>query len=171
MKDKEYVEFLTEKYLESYIWVCDEVKKQTGEYPKKYKRFEKMRVIKYFNNIQHKGLNGFELITNMLSQLIVQHALPNTNHRSTLHFINRFLNVHNYDLNFNVGIQNNIFVDFIKGSKEILRQRKEDKNYAIKHIEYTEKWLEKVLGTQSGKLKSISAISLLTFSVAAFQRS
>ena len=68
-------------------------------------------------------------------------------------------------------MEENIFIDYINGSKEILRLRKYDKNYAIKQKDYTEKWLESVLGNQSGKLKSISAISLLTFSVAEFQRS
>jgi len=152
---------LFNEYLNTYYWVQEEIKKQTGKYPANRKRLDKRRAQKLFNNIEYKRLNGFEFISRLLSSLLVKHSLPNTNHRTSLTFISGILKINGIDFGFIYGKDTNKFNAFIHGSKKILKTRKTNKNYAQEHLQYVENQLNILLGNQSGKLAMIPAASFL----------
>ena len=78
---------LMEIYLQCHEYVRAVKKQESGRYPGKYKRFEKVKINKYFDTISYKAINNLDFASETMSNLIVIHGLPNANHRSTIVFI------------------------------------------------------------------------------------
>lgn len=145
---------LTGLYLNCHESVREMVKLKTGKYPEDYKKYEKERIDRFFKNIPYKGKNILEFTSIMMSELIVTHGLPNTNHRTTILFTSMILRGLKFKFpNYDTSVGKEKWIDdcnnFIKGSKEILSKRKTNKQYKDKHLEWTRKWLTDVTDHQS----------------------
>jgi len=89
-----------------------------------------------------------------MSELIVTHGLPNTNHRTTILFASIILRELDIDFpRYDSTIERDRWIDdcnrFIEGSKKILSKRKGDPNYKDEHLKWTKKWLTEVTDPQS----------------------
>lgn len=145
---------LTVLYLTCHEAVREMVKLRTGKYPEDYKKYEKERIDRFFKNIPYKGKNILEFTSIMMSEPIVTHGLPNTNHRTTIMFTSIILRNLKIDFpNYDSSVEKEKWIDecnyFIEGSKKILSGRKTDKQYKEKHLEWTRKWLTEVTDHQS----------------------
>ena len=158
---------LTEIYLQCHEAVKEIIKEETGRYPGKYKRFEKAKINKYFDIISYKAINKLEFASETMSGLIVLHGLPNTNHRSTITFINVILKAldikfPNYVINKNKKKWINECNSYIRKSKRIIYTRKHDDKYKEKHLKWTKDWLKEIIGDQSNSSGMMSRKSLIT---------
>ncbi|MFW3146775.1 MAG: hypothetical protein ACMUIE_08195 [Thermoplasmatota archaeon] len=145
---------LTELYLNCHEAVREIIKEKTGKYPIDYKKFEKERIDRFFKNIPYKGKNYLEFISILMSDLIVTHGLPNTNHRTTILFTSIILKELEIDFPYyDSVIERERWIDdcnrFIEGSKKILSKRKSNPMYNKEHLKWTRKWLTKVTDAQS----------------------
>ena len=82
---------LTKLYFNCHNAISEIIKESTGRYPRNYKKFEKKRINKLFENISYKAKNILDFSSDLMSELIAIHGLPNTNHRTTIFFITDFL--------------------------------------------------------------------------------
>ena len=143
--------------------VCDKIEAKTGQRPKAYKKMEMDRLIKIFNSLERKQMDGFHFMSYVLSTLIVEQALPNTNHRTTLTFIGIWFDTQGYNFKFELERHNRRMTKYILDSKVLIENRGTDKKYRAKHLEISEQFMEEFLGrVQSGRLGRISSISLIT---------
>ena len=159
---------LTLIYFQCHEIVMEIVKTDKGIYPRNYKRFEKKRIEKYFRNISYKSKSINDFTTEMMSNLIVIHGLPNTNHRSTILFIGLVLE--ELDVRFppykldSRGKKK--WIDecnrYITKSKRILYTRKRDKGYNEKHLKWTKEWLSEIIKDQSNSSGMMSRNLLTT---------
>jgi hypothetical protein len=104
----------------------------------------------------------------MMSNLLVMHGLPNTNHRSTILFIGVIFE----DLNirfppYKLDSKNKKrWIDdcnrYIAKSKRILYTRKKNKDYGKKHQKWTKEWLTDTIGDQSNSSGMMSRNLLTT---------
>jgi prophage maintenance system killer protein len=113
----------------------------------------------FFEKIEtKKNMNGFDFIADMLSTLIVNQALPNANHRTTLYFVGALLTHNSFVID--TELHADVIRDYFWDSKHLLK--KAPKNYIEKHLDLTKIFLAKILGSaQSGRLGSILAYSLM----------
>ncbi len=89
-----------------------------------------------------------------MSELIVTHGLPNTNHRTTILFTSIILKEIVIDFPFyDSVIERERWINdcnrFIEGLKKILAKRKNDPKYKEEHMKWTKKWLTEVTDIQS----------------------
>ena len=145
---------LTILYLNCHEAVIEIIKENTGKYPTDYKKFEKEKIDRFFKTIPYKGKNLLDFISNMMSELIVRHGLPNTNHRTTILFIGVILDELDIPFpDYDIAVEKDRWIEdcnrYIDGSKAILKNRKTDEYYASKHLEWTRKWLTEVTDDQS----------------------
>lgn len=82
---------LTDLYLEYHKAVVLQVTKERGSPPRRYKGLEFGNLKRFFDGIRNEGQSLLEQGARLLSGLIVTHALPNTNHRTSLFFVQAFL--------------------------------------------------------------------------------
>ena len=158
---------LTEIYLQCHEYVKEVKKQESGRYPGKYKRFEKVKIDKYFDTLSYKAINNLDFASETMSNLIVIHGLPNTNHRSTIVFIGVVLKAldikfPNYDIKKNRKKWISECNRYIRKSKRILYSRKEDNNYKEKHLKWTKDWLSDITRDQSNSSGMMSRKSLTT---------
>jgi prophage maintenance system killer protein len=158
---------LTEAYLKCHDTVREIIKSQTGRYPKRYKRLEVIKLDKYFSNIPYKGENIATFGARAMSELIVNHTLPNANHRSTILFMALFLEscgirFPDYDSRAHKERWVRECNDYILKSKRILYSRRHDPAYKEKHLELSKSWLNQVIGAQSKSSGMMSRKSLTT---------
>ena len=78
---------LTELYLKCNSTVKEIIKAETGRYPRDYKQLELAKMNKYFTILSYKSTTNLDFAAELMSNLIVLHGLPNTNHRSTILFV------------------------------------------------------------------------------------
>ncbi len=145
---------LTELYLNCHEAVREIIRERTGKYPVDYKKYEKGRIDNFFKNIPYKGKNYLDFISVLMSELIVTHGLPNTNHRTTILFTSIILKEIVIDFPFyDSVIERERWINdcnrFIEGSKKILAKRKIDPTYKEEHMKWTKKWLTEVTDIQS----------------------
>jgi len=94
---------LTKKYIQYYHILRDEVKRQTGRYPKEYREdIDQEGIEKFFENFREDGKTIKEIAIELLSKLISLQALPNMNHRTIIVFTRVYLlsndvYLHEYD--------------------------------------------------------------------------
>jgi len=153
MTDNEFNE-LTLLYFDCHGVIKEIIKEHMGRYPRKYKRFERKRIEKIFRNVSYKRRTITDFSVELMSNLIVTHGLPNTNHRTTIFFISIILRelgikFPDYDSQKNKKKWIDECNRYISKSKRILYRRKVDPNYAIKHKAWTKEWLTGVIGNQS----------------------
>lgn len=149
---------MVRQYLKAYKLVQDEILQTMGTLPEPYKELEKNVLQRFFEEIILETGDGLEFIAKLLSGLIINQALPNTNHRTSTYFIVSLLKQHgiNIDLVHNAVNIREYFLD----SKHIMKKGKRD--FQRIHYENTRQFLVKVLGPdQSGKLGSIRANSFI----------
>lgn len=168
---KEVATKLMELFISTHKSTIEEIKRVDGDFPEECKRFDKRHAEKFFLNLAHKNMNGFDFIAKLQSDLLVKHFLPNANHRTSLHFINGFLAFRNVEIKFEIGGKEKIVSDYFTESKAILRNRKKDGDYAEKHLNLTKKFLKKVLGeTQSKLIREVLPIAFMDFRTASSNR-
>ena len=153
MNKKEFDD-LTKLYFNCHNAISEIIKEDTGRYPKNYKKFEKKRINKFFENISYKAKNILDFSSDLMSELIAIHGLPNTNHRTTIFFISIILRKLGIKFpNYDSRKYKNKWIEdcnrYIAKSKRILYTRKKDKDYKRKHKEWTKIWLSEVIGAQS----------------------
>ena len=153
MNKKEFNE-LTLLYFDCHSAIKEIIKESSGRYPRNYKRFEKKRINKFLSNIPYKARSITDFSTDLMSGLIVNHGLPNTNHRTTIFFISIILrNLKIKFPHYDSKKYKKKWIDecnrYISKSKRILYQRKKDKNYREKHRKWTKDWLTEAIGNQS----------------------
>ena len=156
---------LTEIYLQCHEYVKEVKKQESGRYPGRYKRFEKVKINKYFDTISYKAINNLDFASETMSSLIVIHGLPNTNHRTTIYFtgvILKSLDIKfpNYVISKNKKKWINECNRYIRKSKRIIYTRKHDDKYKEKHLKWTKDWLRNIVGTQSNSSGMMSRHSL-----------
>jgi prophage maintenance system killer protein len=158
---------LTKAYLKCHETVREIIKSHTGRHPKRYKRLEMRKLDKYFHNIQYKSQNILAFGAQTMSDLIVGHALPNANHRTTILFMALFfesidIRFPGYDTRANRERWIRECNEYIAKSKRILHSRRHDQRYGKKHMEMTKSWLSEVVGDQSNSSGMMSRKSLTT---------
>ena len=158
---------LTEIYLQCHEYVKEIIKQETGRYPGRYKRMEKVRINKFFETISYKAINRIDFAADTMSGLIVLHGLPNTNHRTTIFFMGIAfeqlgIDFPEYDIKKYRARWIRECNKYIKKSKRILKTRKEDIEYAEKHRNWTKDWLSEKVGTQSNSSGMMSRHLLAT---------
>jgi prophage maintenance system killer protein len=156
---------LAEAYLNCYEIVRETIKASRGRYPSNYKRFEKTKIDKYFKNVPYKCKNIITFGSDMMSTLIVNHALPNANHRTTILFMALYFE--SYGIHFpcydKIQKRDAWIKDcnrYIAASKRILYSRKKDGHYREKHLKMTLEWLQEIVGDQSNSSGMMSRKSL-----------
>ncbi len=82
------------------------IEKVTGEKPKPYKELEQGKLERMFQCLPQSCDNIIDFCSRIMSNLLRMHALPNTNHRTTIYFIQGILkaneiNFPEYDYNEN----------------------------------------------------------------------
>jgi len=158
---------LAEAYLKCHDVVREIIKSQTGRYPKRYKRLEVRKLDKFFRNIQYKTQNIATFGAQTMSDLVVNHSLPNANHRTTILFMALFfesldIRFPGYDTKANRVRWIRECNEYITKSKRILYSRGHDPSYGKKHLELTKSWLKDVVGGQSKSSGMMSRKSLTT---------
>ncbi len=84
-------EELTNLYLEYHKAIVQQTKEERGSPPKPYKKMQLGWVRRLFQSIRLDGLTLIDQAMKILSGLVVCHALPNTNHRTSVFFVQAFL--------------------------------------------------------------------------------
>jgi prophage maintenance system killer protein len=152
-------EEMVRQYLNAYRLVQDEILLTMGALPEPYKELEKDILQRFFfEDVLVETCDGLEFCTKLLSGLIVNQALPNTNHRTSTYFLVSLLRQHgiNVDLLHNANEIREYFLD----SKHILKKGKRD--FKKIHYENTRQFLVRIMGPdQSGKLGNMSAKSFI----------
>lgn len=82
---------LTDLYLEYHKAVVLQVTEERGSPPRRYKPLEVGKLRRFFDWLRIEGQALLDQGSRLLSGLIVCHALPNTNHRTSLFFVQAFL--------------------------------------------------------------------------------
>lgn len=82
---------LVDLYLEYHKAVVLRVTEERGSPPRRYKSLEIGKLRRFFDGLRIENRSLLEQGTRLLSGLIVCHALPNTNHRTSLFFVQAFL--------------------------------------------------------------------------------
>lgn len=82
---------LADLYLEYHKAVVLQVTEDRGSPPRRYKRLEIGKLRRFFAGLRIEDLPLFDQGMRLLSGFIVCHALPNTNHRTSLFFVQAFL--------------------------------------------------------------------------------
>ncbi len=147
------------KYLKVHGDVVQEIERSTGSRPEPYKDLEENVLSAYFDTLQSKkDMNGLDFITDILSSLVLDQALPNANHRTALFLIGTILTQNGFEIDT---VQHSKTIqEYFLDSKHILKKAR--KNYKEQHFTLTKTFLEKILGSaQSGRLGSIFAYSLM----------
>jgi prophage maintenance system killer protein len=158
---------LAEAYLKCHEIVREIIREDTGHYPRNYKRLEKGKIDKFFRNVPYKSKSVLAFGAETMSGLIVAHALPNANHRSTILFTALFFEMCGvrfpcYDTRKKRDQWIRDCNRYIADSKRILYARKRDPRYRGKHLELTRMWLENIIGGQSKSSGMMSRKSLTT---------
>jgi prophage maintenance system killer protein len=155
---KETAREMVRQYLNAYRLMQDQILQATGTLPEPYKELEKDVLQKFFEEMATETCDGLEFNAKLLSGLIVNQALPNTNHRTSIYFSASLLRKHGFVINL-LGSANDIREYFLD-SKHILKKGK--KEYRKLHYEDTRQILMKMLGPdQSGKLGNMRARSFI----------
>jgi prophage maintenance system killer protein len=146
-------------YIKSYEYVIKEITDSTGKIPEPYKTLEENLLHSFFDGLEKsKNMNGFDFISEMLSTLILNQALPNANHRTSMYFVGTLLTHNGYAIDTETHA--NTVREYFLDSKHIMK--KAPKNYREKHLALSKTFLENILGSaQSGRLGSILAYSLM----------
>ncbi len=177
-------------YLEYHKAVVLGVTEERGSPPRRYKSLEIGKLKRFFDGLRNQGRSLLDQSSELLSGLIVCHALPNTNHRTSLFFVQAFLEANGVRFPHYRGRwdEERRFrldgTEYIRDSKYLLnlkvdqeryaqrhregkpimylrgggrrRIRAEDlglsnRRYNRRHRELTRRWLERMLGDQSGR--------------------
>jgi len=146
-------DFLVKQYMAVHYAVMDQVERKTGKRPDYYKRLEMNLLEDVFGSVDEMHYNGIDFMARLISLLIVNQALPNTNHRTTLEFANGIL------IRLGYKMDTSGLVDYINDSKHILE--KGYKDYRVNHYKLTEKMLTDALGAQSGRLAMMDSKSII----------
>ncbi|MBA3045640.1 MAG: hypothetical protein KKH41_05135 [Candidatus Thermoplasmatota archaeon] len=127
---------LRRTYLKIHNIICDRMEQITGQRPKDYKKMDTRVLIRFFNSLERKQMDGFEFMTYVLSTLIVEQALPNTNHRTTLSFVAVWLDTAGFGFKFELETHDRRMTQYILDSKVIIENRGTDKRYRANHVNY-----------------------------------
>ena len=161
------IDLLTELYLRCNFVVRETVKADTGRYPRDYKQLELAKLNRYFTTISYKSTTNLDFTSEVMSNLIVLHGLPNTNHRSTILFTALIFEVQGIRFPYyGSKAYKRQWIDdcnkYITRSKRILYSRKVDTEYKQKHLKWTKEWLIQVVGNQSNNSGMMSRKALTT---------
>jgi prophage maintenance system killer protein len=85
-------------YLEHHKAVLIFVEERQGTKPDSYKDLEVNKLERVFNDPPSEKRCLLDFATCLMSNLLRMHSLPNTNHRTTIHFIRGFLKANDIDL-------------------------------------------------------------------------
>ncbi len=162
--DSSTSKLLTKKYIQYYSILREEVKRQTGNYPKEYREdIDKKGIEEFFNNFQEDDKTIKEIAIELLSKLISLQALPNLNHRTTIVFTRVYLlsndvYLHEYDdqkWNYNRFSEESKHAILSERSllKQIRNVDKKDKEWFMEnclgeHLAMTREYFDKLI--QSG---------------------
>ncbi len=132
-------ERLTNIYFEVHKGVVKDVTEKRGYPPEKYKRLELWKAKRLFQSLKLQGLTLLDQATKLLSGLIVCHALPNANHRTSFFFMDLFFVAN--DILFphyrrRRDSQRKYRLDgerYIRDSKYILNLKKDQERYANRY--------------------------------------
>lgn len=136
---KDLAERLTNLFLEYHKGVVVTVTKERGTAPRKYKPMQLGYARRLFQGIQLQGLTLLDQATKILSGLIVCHALPNTNHRTSVYFVQGFLGANGVTFPYYHGRRGHVrrfYLDtnpYILDSKFIINLKARQKHYALRH--------------------------------------
>ena len=149
---------MVQQFLNTYELVMNEIRQVAGKTPEPYKDLEINVLELFFSEMVHETANGLDFISKMLSGLIVNQALPNTNHRTSTYYITSILKQHGLNIDSTKNV--NIIREYYFDSKHILHKGRHD--YKEKHLEASRQFIINILGTdQSGKLGNMGANSFI----------
>ncbi len=130
---------LTGLFLEYHKGVVVSVTKERGTPPRKYKPMQVGYARRLFQGIQLQGLTLLDQATKILSGLIVCHALPNTNHRTSIFLVQAFLEANGVTFPYYRGRRGYVrrfYLDtnpYIRDSKFILTLKVRQEDYALRY--------------------------------------
>ncbi|MFQ5910952.1 MAG: hypothetical protein ACE5IJ_09580 [Thermoplasmata archaeon] len=117
-------EELTRLFLEEHKAIVKKVAEERGHPPRKYKKLEPRKIERLFSTMRLDGLNLLDQAMKLLSGLIVSHALPNANHRTSIFFVQFFLE------------ENGLRFPFYRGRRAWQRQWRLNINSYIRDSKY-----------------------------------
>ncbi len=130
---------LTDLFLKYHKAVVVSATKLRGFAPRKYKKMQLGYARRFFQGVRLQGLTLLDQATEILSGLIVCHALPNTNHRTSIFFVQAFLEANGVTFPYYLGRRGDIrkftldtnpyFLD----SKFIINLKFRQKHYAQRY--------------------------------------
>ncbi len=149
---------MARQYMNAYRLMQGEILQTTGKLPEPYKEMERKVLERFFGEMVRETCNGLDFCAKLLSGLIINQALPNTNHRTSAYFLVSLLRQHGFSVDL---VQNAKEIrEYFLDSKHILKKGRRDFQEA--HFESTRQFLVNILEpTQSGKLGNMRAKSFI----------
>lgn len=162
-----------EKFLEYFRSLRDAYEAETGHEIRDYKPLESDRLLQVFDDLATLKTQGLDFLAEMLHRLVWAQCLGNANHPPTILFLQGFMDQEGVafpSLGDEVDAQEHFHNDvnrFSDVSHRILDRQSEfgfgPRQLEDQHREWSRRWLEELLGTQSRVVATVDAQRLMTF--------